>query len=106
MKNLFARDHYDDDDTSLAAADWRAKKKAGTLGNTVRAFRVNDRVKVVALGQDFHFFFGEEAIVERVEDKHLGIHVRFDPPRRFEGGMLQEFFGFDPEDLLVIETAQ
>ncbi len=102
--SIFARDHYEDDDPSLAAADWRAKKAAGTLGNTVHTFRVNDHIKVITLGQDFFFFYGETGVIERIEDRHLGIQVRFDEPRHFQGGMVQERFGFDPEDLLVIEA--
>ena len=53
--------------------------------------------------QDHYFFYEEEGAVESVDIHYLGIMVRFDEPRHFVGGMVQETFNFNPSDLLILD---
>jgi hypothetical protein len=66
-------------------------------------FKPGMKVIVRCAGQDFYFFYDEEAIVEEVNPRSLGIKVRFVTPRRFEGGYEQKHFGFNPSDLEIVE---
>ena len=102
------RDSYPDSDTSLAAADWRAKRDAGTLNNTVALFPVGALVRVVCLAQDFRFFHGQTGRVTKNDPvrRYYPIEVTFDEPMRYDDGSQLDAFGFNAEDigLLTGET--
>jgi hypothetical protein len=85
--------------SSLLAA--RERRKTRT---TKADLRVGMRVKVMTPAQDFYFFRGETGEVEAIRDHdYLCIIVRFDQPRHFEGGYVQETFNFMPSDLAPLE---
>lgn len=62
-------------------------------------FPVGTDVKIVCQQQDFYFFYGETGKVVKNSGHHLGIIVKFDVPRHFEGGYIQETFNFSSKDL-------
>ena len=66
-------------------------------------FPIGQNVKIVAEGCDFYFFFKETGVVIRNSGEHLGIIVKFDKPRHFEGGYIQTEFNFRPTDLKPIK---
>ena len=80
-------------------------KKYGTSGNIYSNFPIGTKVKVITPCQDFHFFYGETGKVIKNTGGYLSIIVEFDIPRKFEDGMVQETFNFNPEDLLIIGKA-
>jgi len=71
------------------------------LGN-FNDFPVGTRVRVKSRLVDFYFFNGETGEVVRNDHRYLGIIVRFDEPRIFEDGCVQEEFNFNPKDLEII----
>jgi len=78
-----------------------AIKKYGTKDNTYETFKVGDRVKVITPCQDFNFFFNEpRGTVVKNEGRYLGISVKWDEPRHFESGYVEEAFNFEPQDLV------
>ncbi len=92
---------------SLADAQKREKTKYGTLGQTSKDFHEKQRVRVIALCQDFHFFSGDLGTIINIKKdrEHLCIDVRFDEPRIYAPQKLEDspremkYFSFDPEDL-------
>jgi hypothetical protein len=79
-------------------------KKYNTSKNTWEMFPRGTRVKVITPCQDFHFFNEKETgTVESVTNKYLGIIVKFNNPRHFTDGLVQSHFGFNPEDLCVLQ---
>lgn len=81
------------------------KDRYNTKENTFDMFPVGTKVQVITRGQDFNFFSGTETgIVIENKYRYLTISVRFDKPRHFEGGYIQESFGFNPDDLIVLES--
>jgi len=76
-------------------------KKYKTQNNTFEDFPVGTKVKVVAPCVDFFFFYGETGKVTKNTGKYLGISVKFDKPRCFEGGYIQKGFNFNPKDLHI-----
>lgn len=73
----------------------------GTGSNTFNDFAIGTEVQVITPCQDFHFFFDETGVVIKNSCDYLGIIVEFDKPRKFENGMIQKTFNFNPEDLYV-----
>ena len=65
-------------------------------------FKIGDRVEVIVPWEDCYFFYGETGIIIKNSHEYLGIVVKFDNPRNFEGGYVQETFNFKPEDLFKI----
>lgn len=66
---------------------------------------VGTRVKVVTGCVDFHFFRGDTGTVIENRGTYLGIIVKFDRVRYFQGfsGLYsQESFNFNPENLEII----
>jgi len=80
-----------------------AKKKFNTVKNTYDMFPVGTKVKVITPAQDFNFFYGETGVVTRNENTYLSIVVKFDTPRYFPDFSIQDYFGFQPDDLIVLE---
>ena len=80
------------------------KKQYNTINNTYEMFPVGTRVQVITPGQDLDFFYDETGVVVSNSGKYLGIIVKFDEPRYFESGYVQEIFNFEPSDLIVLET--
>ena len=81
-----------------------AIKKHKTKGNTYEMFSVGDRVRVITPCQDFNFFFnGPTGTIVKNEGRYLGILVKWDNPRHFESGYIEETFNFEPQDLVNIE---
>mgnify|MGYP001609864363 FL=1 len=72
-------------------------------------FPVGTRVKVVSHAVDFYFFYGEAGVIVSNTGKYLGISVRLDAPRgfksenEFEDGYIQTEFGFNPNNLEVLD---
>ncbi len=66
------------------------------------AFEVGVRVKVVSSLVDFYAFRGDTGTVIENSGRYLGITVRFDEPRRFKDGGVQEQFNFNYYDLEVL----
>lgn len=66
---------------------------------------IGTRVKVVADMVDMYFFYGETGIVEKNTGNYLGVIVRFDEPRHFTDGYIQETFNFNPKNLEIIGAA-
>lgn len=77
---------------------------------------VGTRVRIVTPYQDCYFWDGEQGIVEKNSGEYLGVVVRLDEPRVFEGQngpswptgsqkwtFKQERHGFKPEDLELLE---
>ncbi len=60
---------------------------------------VGARVRVVTPCEDFYFFYGETGTVIENKGTYLGVIVRFDKPRLFEDGSVQEWFNFNPHSL-------
>lgn len=69
------------------------------------AFEVGMRVKVISPMVDFYAFRGETGTVESNSGGYLGIIVRFDEPRRFNNGHVQEWFNFNYYDLEPLRPA-
>jgi hypothetical protein len=63
---------------------------------------VGTQVKVITHYQDCYFFYGETGRVTQNSGQYLGINVKFDKPRRFEGGYIQYGFNFQPHDLIPV----
>ena len=76
-----------------------AIEKYGTGENGFENFKIGDRVKVITPYCDSYFFFEEEGEVIKNTFSYLGISVKFDKVREFEGGYLQISFNFNPKDL-------
>lgn len=80
------------------------KDRFKTRENTFDMFPVGSRVQIICVACDHHFFDGsEEGKVIRNENRYLSIIVEFDEPRHFEGGGIQKEFGFNPDDLILLE---
>lgn len=79
-----------------------AKTLYGTRDQTYDDFPVGTRVKIICSGQDFYFFWGETGQVVSNSHKYLGIQVKFDEPRHFKDGFIQGSFGFEPDDLAIL----
>jgi len=76
------------------------KKQWNTKNNKYEDFPVGARVKIICVCQDFNFFEGnEDGVVTKNTGEYLGIVVKFDEPRHFEGGHIQYDFNFKPDDL-------
>lgn len=86
--------------------EWKAKYH--TTNNTYDMFPVGTKVKVICVCQDFTFFFPETepltGIVVKNTGKYLGICVRWDEIRRYEGGYNQRTFNFMPDDMIVLQA--
>jgi len=80
-----------------------AKIANKTHDNKFSDFSVGSRVKIICLGQDMHFFYGETGKVIKNTGNYLGIIIQFDEPRHFKDGSIQKDFNFEPSDLLLIE---
>ena len=86
--------------------DEEAKDKHGTRSNKYDDFPVGTHVKVICVCQDHHFFWGETGTVIKNTGSYLGICVKFDEPRQFTDGSVQETFGFNPDDLIIIDNKE
>jgi hypothetical protein len=82
----------------------KQKEKYNTKGNTFDMFPIGTKVQVITKCQDFNFFSGTETgTVIGNKYRYLAISVKFDKPKHFKGGDVQESFGFNPDDLIVIK---
>ena len=90
--------------TSLFDLSIEAKRKFGTEKNTYHDFMVGTHVKIIVPCQDYYFFWGETGKVIKNTKRYLGICVEFDKPRKFQDGYVQKSFGFEPDDLIVLDT--
>ena len=88
---------------SLREVDHEVKLLAGTLEQKFSDFRIGDRVKIITKCRDFYFFYEETGKIIENSGTYLGLKVRLDKPRHFEGGFVQKTFGFNPEDLKIIK---
>lgn len=89
---------------SVAEVNEERRTKYNTHTNTFEMFPVGTKVQIICVAQDFHFFKGTETgTVKENKGKYLGIIVKFDKPRQFTGGFVQEEFNFEPKDLIVIK---
>lgn len=80
------------------------KEFFGTKNNTFDMFPVGTRVRVITFAQDFRFFEGDETgVVVRNTGERLGIIVKFDTPLKYDDGYRITEFGFNPDDLIVLE---
>lgn len=61
------------------------------------------RVRIIAKWVDFYPFYGETGVITENTGEYLGIQVKFDEPRHFDNGYIQEDFNFNPQHLEVIE---
>jgi hypothetical protein len=66
-------------------------------------FPVGRRVKVIVPCEDFYFFNGDTGQVTKNTGGYLGIRVKFDEPRHFDDGYVQEDFNFNPKSLERLE---
>lgn len=66
-------------------------------------FPVGTHVHIVCACRDFHFWYDETGIVVENKDTYLGIKVKLDEPREYDGGQIITHFGFRPQDLVVIK---
>lgn len=66
-------------------------------------FPVGTKVKIVSDMVDHSYFFGETGVVVENKDSYLGIKVKYDEPRIYKDGYVQEDFNFNPSDLEFIE---
>lgn len=66
-------------------------------------FSVGMAVQIIVPCQDFYFFYDETGVVVSNSGEYLGIRVKFDKPRKFEDGHVQESFNFEPQDLLILK---
>lgn len=66
-------------------------------------FPVGRKVKIIAKGVDFYFFYGETGTVIKNNGSYLGIIVEFDKPRYFKDGEIQKIFNFNPHDLIPVK---
>lgn len=84
-----------------------ANQKVLNKGAKHSDYSVGDRVKVVCLCQDFYFFNPEtqntKGTVIRNSGSGIGIIVKWDEPREYEDGHIQEEFNFGPEDLIKLQ---
>jgi hypothetical protein len=67
-------------------------------------FPIGTKVEIVTPMEDMHFFFNETGTVISSENGYLKIKVKFDKPRIFEDGYIQESFNFNPKSLKVIDS--
>lgn len=67
------------------------------------AFEIGMRVKVISPLVDFYAFRGETGTVIENSGGYLGIIVRFDEPRRFKHGGVQQQFNFNYYDLEMLQ---
>lgn len=67
-------------------------------------FPVGTKVQIVCVCRDFHFWYDETGVVTSNKDEYLGITVKLDEPRRYEGGQVLTHFGFRPQDLVVLKS--
>ena len=99
---------------SLSEAQEEQKVKYKTYGNTKNDFYERQRVKVICLSQDFHFFNGEFGTITQIKHDYqdLCIRVEFDHPRLYEPRnpgeepWKMDHFYFDPEDLCPEDKAK
>ena len=78
--------------------------KYGTKDNSYEMFPVGTRVRVITPCQDFNFFFNEPTgTIVKNGGSYLGILVKWDNPRHFESGYVEEAFNFEPQDLILEE---
>ena len=83
------------------------KEFFGTKNNTFDMFPVGTRVKVITLAQDFRFFEGNETgVVVRNTGEKLGIIVKLDEPIKYDDDNIITEFGFNPDDLIVLEEEE
>ena len=66
-------------------------------------FLPGTHVKVISKTVDFYFFYGETGTVISNNGEYLGCIVKFDVPREFEDGYIQETFDFNEKDLEKIQ---
>lgn len=79
------------------------RKKFKTKKNTFKDFPIGTKVRVICVCQDMYFFKGEETgTVIRNSGEYLGIIIKWDEPRHYEGGYIQYEFNFAPDDLVAL----
>lgn len=79
-------------------------KAFGTLENTFDMFPVGTRVQTVCLYQDFMIFHEDKTgTVTKNGGRYLSIRVKFDEPIEMQNREPIGSYGFNPEDLIVLE---
>lgn len=87
---------------SMAEVNREVKKRYGVMNQKAKDLKVGDHIKVIVDCQDFHFFNGETGIIIDVQDRYLGIKVKFDKPRPYKCGWVLYDFNFNPDDLYLL----
>jgi hypothetical protein len=80
-----------------------AKEKHKTTKNTYDMFPVGTKVKIITLGQDFNFFYGETGMIIKNTGTYLGLMVEYDMPRYFIDGHVERKWNFNPDDLIILK---
>lgn len=87
---------------SMADVNREIKKRYEVTNQKAKDLKIGDHVKVIVDCQDFHFFNGETGIIIDIQDRYLGIKVKFDKPRAYKCGWVLYDFNFNPDDLYVL----
>ena len=81
-------------------------KKYGTKNQSYRDLPTGTRVLVITPCCDFRFFHNQTGVIEKSEDRYLGITVKFDKAMRYEGGQILTKFNFHPSDLAILKQTE
>ena len=80
--------------------------KYNTKKNTFEKFPIGVKVKIVTPCEDFHFYYGETGTVIKNSGQYLGISVKYDVPREYTDGTIEEYFNFNPKSLCLLEKVE
>jgi hypothetical protein len=94
---------------SLADSNKDRKEKYRTLKNRFSDFKVNQRVIVICVMQDFHHWNGEQGKVIKIRpDALYPVTVQFNPPLQrgtsFTDSWDLKMFSFKPDDLITFAS--
>lgn len=90
----------------MREVDERERLRRGRTRLTFADLPVGARVRVAVSMEDFYFFRGETGTVIKNKGTYLGVIVRFDKPRLFEDGSVQEWFNFNPHSLALLDPQE
>ncbi len=94
------------DEKTYSCKDKMIEIKEEKKERNFKLFPVGTKVRINTNFEDFHFFNKTESgIVVRNNNEYLGIIVAFDKPRIFEDDTIQYKFGFNPENLVLLEKS-
>jgi hypothetical protein len=92
-------------DKSIAQTNKEQFEAYNTQNNTLEMFPISSKVRVICYFQDMYFFDPDTQNTYGTVIRHSCdmIIVKWDYPRHYQGGYVQETFNFEPEDLILIE---